>query len=275
MRARNWPRVCHGSISPARSSNRCTSIARSPSKAPDDRPDEAYVATVANALICWPTKLALAPDLGDKVIAHLAAPSISSSDADGGFTRRRSPCRRGIADVQYRELGKTGLRVSLLGLGAVAFGRTEGLKYAVAPRLPSMRDLSELLAAARDAGVNLVDTAPAYGVSEERLGELLMGRRDEWVLCTKVGEIFEAGTSRWDFSPEHTRRSVHESLRRLGPIASTSYWFIRTAMTSRSCAISARCTMLAQLKQEGSIRAFGMSHKTIAGGLQAAESATS
>jgi len=50
------------------------------------RPDEAYVATVANALICWPTKLALAPDLGDKVVSQLAAPSISSSDADGGFT---------------------------------------------------------------------------------------------------------------------------------------------------------------------------------------------
>ena len=45
------------------------------------RPDEAYVAAVANALICWPTKLALAPDLGDKVLALLAAPSISESAA--------------------------------------------------------------------------------------------------------------------------------------------------------------------------------------------------
>ena len=45
------------------------------------RPDEAYVAAVANALICWPTKLALAPDLGDKVLALLAAPSISENSA--------------------------------------------------------------------------------------------------------------------------------------------------------------------------------------------------
>jgi glycerol-3-phosphate dehydrogenase len=45
------------------------------------RPDEAYVAAVANALICWPTKLALAPDLGDKVLALLAAPSISESSS--------------------------------------------------------------------------------------------------------------------------------------------------------------------------------------------------
>ena len=45
------------------------------------RPDEAYVAAVANVLVCWPTKLALAPDLGDKVLAQLAAPSNSSGDA--------------------------------------------------------------------------------------------------------------------------------------------------------------------------------------------------
>ena len=56
-----------------------------PEQSAGRRPDQAYVATVANALICWPTKLALAPDLGDKVIAHLAAPSVSSSDAIGNF----------------------------------------------------------------------------------------------------------------------------------------------------------------------------------------------
>ena len=173
--------------------------------------------------------------------------------------------------MQYRELGKTGLRVSLLGLGAVAFGRTDGLKFAATPRLPTMRDLSELLTAARDAGVNLIDTAPAYGVSEERLGELLMVQRDEWVLCTKVGEIFESGTSRWDFSPEHTRRSVHESLRRLR----TDHLDVVLVHSNGDDLEIMRnlgtLQMLAQLKQEGSIRAFGMSHKTIAGGLQAAE----
>ena len=57
-----------------------------PEQSAGRRPDQAYVATVANALICWPTKLALAPDLGDRVIAHLAAPSVSSSDAIGNLS---------------------------------------------------------------------------------------------------------------------------------------------------------------------------------------------
>jgi aryl-alcohol dehydrogenase-like predicted oxidoreductase len=173
--------------------------------------------------------------------------------------------------VQYRALGKTGIRVSLLGLGTVAFGRTEGLKYAVAPRLPSTRALTELLAVARDAGVNLIDTAPAYGTSEQRLGELLAGQRNAWVLCTKVGEIFEGGTSRWDFSPEHTRRSVHESLQRLA----TDHLDVVLVHSNGDDAIIrdlGTLQMLAELKQEGLIRAFGMSHKTVAGGVLAAES---
>jgi aryl-alcohol dehydrogenase-like predicted oxidoreductase len=174
--------------------------------------------------------------------------------------------------VQYRALGKTGIRVSLLGLGAVAFGRTEGLKYAVAPKLPSTRDLSELLVIARDAGVNLIDTAPAYGTSEQRLGELLAGQRNDWVLCTKVGEIFEGGTSRWDFSPEHTRRSVRESMQRL---ATDHLDVVLVHSNGNDDAIIrgfGTLQMLAQLKQEGLIRAFGISNKTVAGGLLATES---
>lgn len=174
--------------------------------------------------------------------------------------------------MQYRALGKTGIRVSLLGLGTVAFGRTEGLKYAVAPKLPSTRALSELLAIARDAGVNLIDTAPAYGTSEQRLGELLAGQRKDWVLCTKVGETFEGGTSRWDFSPEHTRRSVRESLQRL---ATDHLDVVLVHSKGDDDAIIrdfGTLQMLAQLKQEGLIRAFGMSSKTVAGGLLATES---
>ncbi len=174
--------------------------------------------------------------------------------------------------MQYRALGKTGIHVSLLGLGAVAFGRTEGLKYAIAPKLPSMRDLSELLAVARNAGVNLIDTAPAYGTSEQRLGELLAGQRNDWVLCTKVGESFEGGTSRWDFSPEQTRRSVHESMKRL---ATDHLDVVLVHSNGDDDAIIrdfGTLQMLAQLKQQGLIRAFGMSNKTVAGGLLATES---
>ena len=118
------------------------------------------------------------------------------------------------------------------------------------------------MAVARDAGVNLIDTAPAYGTSEQRIGELLAGQRNDWVLCTKVGEIFEAGASRWDFSPEHTRRSVHESLRRLV----TDHLDVVLVHSNGDDVDIIRnfgtLQMLAQLKHEGLIRAFGMSHKT-------------
>ena len=68
---------------------------------------------------------------------------------------------------------------------------------------------------ARDLGINLIDTAPAYGRSEERLGPLLRGQRQDWVIVSKVGEEFADGLSRHDFSAAHTRMSVERSLQRL------------------------------------------------------------
>jgi aryl-alcohol dehydrogenase-like predicted oxidoreductase len=173
--------------------------------------------------------------------------------------------------VQYRELGRTGIRVSLLGLGTVKFGRTEGLKYPVASNLPTTRALTELLAAAADLGVNLIDTAPAYGSSEERLGPLLAGWRNDWVVCTKVGETFENGRSQYDFSPEQTRRSVLRSLQRLA----TDHLDVVLVHSDGNDIdiIDNRGTLqaLASMKQEGLIRAFGMSHKTVAGGSKAVD----
>jgi aryl-alcohol dehydrogenase-like predicted oxidoreductase len=64
--------------------------------------------------------------------------------------------------------------------------------------------------------MNLLDTAPAYGESEERLGRLLRRCRRDWVIVTKVGEEFQDGKSRFDFSAAATRASVERSLRRLG-----------------------------------------------------------
>jgi aryl-alcohol dehydrogenase-like predicted oxidoreductase len=76
-----------------------------------------------------------------------------------------------------RELGRTGLTVSALGLGAIQVGD---------PAL-SEAEAARLLNAALDAGVRLIDTARAYGLSEERIGRHLAGRRGEFVLSTKVG----------------------------------------------------------------------------------------
>ena len=164
--------------------------------------------------------------------------------------------------MNYRLLGRTGISVSLLGLGAVKFGRTESLNYPVSAALPSLQSLRELCALAHDLGINLIDTAPAYGVSEARLGELLVGQRHHWLLCTKVGESFDAPRSSYDFSPEHTRHSVMRSLQRLH----TSYLDIVLVHSGGddldSITQQGTLQMLADLKREGHIRAFGISSKT-------------
>jgi aryl-alcohol dehydrogenase-like predicted oxidoreductase len=75
--------------------------------------------------------------------------------------------------MPHKRLGRTDIDISTFGLGTVKFGRNQGLKHPTSFELPSDETLRELLACARDMGVNLLDTAPAYGYSEERLGELL------------------------------------------------------------------------------------------------------
>lgn len=79
--------------------------------------------------------------------------------------------------MERRALGRTGLEVSVLGLGAGPLGDGRLDDGAV----------GTLLNAALDAGVRLVDTAPSYGLSEERIGRHLAHRRAEYVLSTKVG----------------------------------------------------------------------------------------
>ena len=115
----------------------------------------------------------------------------------------------------HRPLGNTGLIVSPLGLGTVKLGRDQGVKYPNGFTIPDDTQALALLRQARELGINLIDTAPAYGVSEQRLGPLLRGQRDEWVIVSKSGEEFEQGQSHFDFSPAHTRLSVERSLKRL------------------------------------------------------------
>ena len=75
--------------------------------------------------------------------------------------------------LSRRQLGATGLEVSRLALGTVKFGRNEGVRYPQPFELPSDAQLDTLIGCAAELGVNLLDTAPAYGHSETRLGRLL------------------------------------------------------------------------------------------------------
>src|SRR3546814_522817 len=106
-------------------------------------------------------------------------------------------------------------QVSPLGLGTVKLGRDQGVKYPNGFQIPDDDEARMLLKLARDLGINLIDTAPAYGRSEERLGPLLRGQRQDWVIVSKVGEEFSDGQSHHDFSAAHTRLSVERSLKRL------------------------------------------------------------
>ncbi len=173
--------------------------------------------------------------------------------------------------MELRPLGSTGIRVSPLGLGTVKLGRNQQVKYPRAFELPSDAQVVDLLALSRELGVNLLDTAPAYGTSEERLGRLRPGVREDWVIVTKVGEFFDGGQSRFDFSAAATRASVERSLRRLGTDYLDAVLIHSDGDDERILNHEPVLETLADLKDEGMIRAHGISSKTVAGGLRAVE----
>lgn len=171
----------------------------------------------------------------------------------------------------HRPLGSTGLLVSPLGLGTVKLGRDQGVKYPNGFSIPDDAQARQLLALARELGINLIDTAPAYGVSEARLGPLLAGQRDEWLIISKVGEEFENGQSRFDFSAAHTRFSVERSLQRLRTDRIELVLVHSDGNDLNILHNSDVYQTLAELKQEGKILGFGFSGKTVEGGLLALE----
>lgn len=170
--------------------------------------------------------------------------------------------------MELRPLGSTGISVSLLGLGTVKFGRNEGVKYPRAFDLPDDGHVIALLEEARRLGINLLDTAPAYGSSEERLGRLLPGRRDDWVIVTKAGERFEAGQSRFDFSPSAIRASVEQSLRRLRADHLDAVLLHSDGIDEDGDRFLPAAEALEGMKRAGKLRATGFSGKTLAGGLK-------
>src|SRR5256885_5228239 len=112
--------------------------------------------------------------------------------------------------MQFRHVGNSGLVVSVVGLGT----NNLGMKL-------DMASSREVVHAALDAGITLFDTSDSYGASEERLGEILQGRRDDVVLATKFGsDVRRRGlTNGEDWGARGARRyvvrAVESSLRRL------------------------------------------------------------
>ncbi len=169
--------------------------------------------------------------------------------------------------MELRPLGDTGMMVSPLGLGTVKFGRNQQVKYPSGFDLPDDSQVLAILDLASELGINLLDTAPAYGSSQQRLGQLLGARRDDWLIVSKVGEIFENGQSRFDFSFEHTVATVEHSLRTLQTDVLDCVLIHSDGDDLRILQHEGALDALRELKRRGLIRAHGMSSKTIEGGL--------
>ncbi len=161
----------------------------------------------------------------------------------------------------WRELGCTGVVVSPLGLGTVKLGRDRGVKYPTPVRIPDDDEVIALLAHAHELGINLIDTAPAYGNAEERLGKLMGKAPAEWVICTKVGEEFTHGESSFDFSPGAIRDSVERSLARLRVEALDVVLIHSDGVVELHPEFDDALGELRSLRERGLIRAFGASVK--------------
>jgi D-threo-aldose 1-dehydrogenase len=169
--------------------------------------------------------------------------------------------------VHRRRLGHSSVEVTALGFGGGPIG---GL---FAPLTD--REAADALAAAWDGGIRYFDTAPHYGIghSERRIGEFLRRRpRGEFVLSTKVGrllvpqdpggrtdESFEVPATHrrvWDFSPDGVRRSLDESLARMG-VDRVDMLFLHDAEEHFEQALRHGYPALAGLRSQGLVGAIG------------------
>lgn len=157
--------------------------------------------------------------------------------------------------MHYRELGKTGIRVSEIGFGAWAIG---GDAWGPVEDQASLRAMERAL----ELGVNFIDTADVYGNghSEELVARVIQGRRDQVIVATKgglMGHHRDPNREPVYDRPEKIVSAFEHSLRRLGTDHIDVYfdhiWWDRPEETE------AFLTAFAGLKREGRVRAVGVS----------------
>ena len=159
--------------------------------------------------------------------------------------------------ITTRTLGRTGADVTVLGYGAMEL---RGL-----PRGPRIadEDAGRLLNAVLDGGINLIDTSPDYGRSEELIGSHVGHRRDEFFLASKCGCPLDAPAGApppypHDYSPANVRADVEQSLRRL---RTDRLDLLQVHMSPSRQALEENRTIetLRELQRAGKVRFIGMS----------------
>ena len=152
-------------------------------------------------------------------------------------------------------LGRTGTTVSKLGFGAMELRN---------PRLDA-REVDHLLNTILDAGINIIDTAPDYGASEESIGRAISHRRDEYFLATKCGcpigeAVGESGPEvrEHTFTRENIRAAVEQSLRRMRTDHLDVVQFHASPAPATLAENDAVAELMAQ-RERGKVRFIGMS----------------
>jgi myo-inositol catabolism protein IolS len=113
--------------------------------------------------------------------------------------------------MKYRRLGRSGLRVSVIGVGTWQFGGEWGKQFAQA-------EVDAILAQAAELGINLIDTAECYGdhLAEQLIGQAIRGQRGRWIVATKFGHKFNGPFQRDNrFEPAQVQEQLEQSLQAL------------------------------------------------------------
>jgi aryl-alcohol dehydrogenase (NADP+) len=150
--------------------------------------------------------------------------------------------------MQYRTLGRTGIKVSPYGLGALMFATQVGNS--------DPEDSIRIIHKALDAGINLIDTADAYGDSEEIVGRALKGRREHVVLTTKVSRPMGADPNQRGASRRWIMTAIENSLRRLQTDHIDVYQIHRPDPDTD---IEETLSAMTDLVRSGKVRAIGTS----------------
>lgn len=154
--------------------------------------------------------------------------------------------------MQYRTLGGTGIKVSPYGLGALMFATSVGNK--------DPEDSVRIIHKALDAGINLIDTADAYGDSEEVVGRALKNRRASVVLTTKFSRPMGSDPNQQGASRRWIMTALDDSLRRL----QTDYVDVyQVHRLDPDTDIEETLSALTDLLRAGKIRAFGSSNTPV------------